>query len=42
MGTVDYAGIYDSTMINATNPLLLELLIQFFKEFVHNPQTREH
>lgn len=32
MGAVDYAGIYDSTMINAANSLLLELLIPFFRE----------
>ena len=31
MGAVDYAGIYDRTIINAANPLLLELLIQFFR-----------
>ena len=37
MGAVDYACIYDRTLINAANPLLFELLIQFFKEFVHNP-----
>ena len=30
MGAVDYACIYDRTMLNAANPLLLELLIQFF------------
>mgnify|MGYP000896602458 CR=1 FL=1 len=30
MGAVDYDCIYDRTLINAANPLLLELLIQFF------------
>ena len=33
------ARIHDSTLVNTTNPVLLELLIQFPRELVHNPQA---
>lgn len=36
MGAVDYACIYDRTMLNAAKYLLLGLFV-FFKEFIHNP-----
>ena len=33
------ARIHDSPLVNTANPVLLELLIQSFKELVHNPQA---
>ena len=33
------ARIHDSSLVNTANPVLLELLIQFPKELVHNPQA---
>ena len=35
------ARIHDSPLVNTANPVLLELLIQPFKELVHNPQASQ-
>ena len=35
------ARIHDSPLVNTANPVLLDLLIQLLKEFVHNPQASQ-
>ncbi|ERJ64326.1 hypothetical protein HMPREF1554_02144, partial [Porphyromonas gingivalis F0569] len=39
--TIHNARINDSTLINTADAVLLELLIQLPKEFIHNPQAGE-
>ena len=39
MRTIHDACIHDSALLNPTNAMLLELLIQLTKELVHNPQA---
>ena len=39
MRAIHNARIHDSPLVNTDNPVLLELLIQPFKELVHNPQA---
>ena len=39
--TIHNARINDSTLINTADAVLLELLVQLPKEFIHNPQAGE-
>ena len=39
MRAIYNARIHDSPLVNAANPVFLELLIQLLKELVHNPQA---